>query len=322
MEALLLKSQGLPHHQITEIVGICENTLLEYFREYQQGGISALLRVNFYTPTSPLRLHSQTLESYFHQHPPATINEAIAKIKALTGIQRSPTQVRQFLRSIGMKRRKVGSIPSKADAHQQEVFKNQQLLPRLQEAEKGKRIVYFVDAVHFVFAPFLGFLWCFKRVFVKAPCGRKRYNVLAALDAITHQLISVSNQTYINATSVCQLMRQIAQQSSFVPITLILDNAKYQKCPIVRQLAVSLDIELLYLPSYSPNLNLIERVWKFVKKHCLYSRYYPDFSSFQRALADFIENVHQCYAQELDSLLSFRFQTFDQDDSQPLALAA
>ena len=132
--------------------------------------------------------------------------------------------------------------------------------------------MFFVDAAHFVLAPFLGYLWSFTRLFLKAPAGRKRFNVLGALDAITHELITITNDSYINAQSFCDLLWQISKLNLDVPITLILDNARYQKCKIVWELAELLNIELLYLPPYSPNLNIIERLWKFVKKQCLYSR--------------------------------------------------
>jgi len=112
-----------------------------------------------------------------------------------------------------------------------------------------------MDAAHFVFAPFLGYLWSFSRLFVRAPSGRKRFNVLGALNAITHEVVTVTNDTYINAQSVCALLMHIASLHINIPITLVLDNARYQKCAVVQDLATLLHIELLYLPSYSPNLN-------------------------------------------------------------------
>ena len=266
MEVLWLKSQGLAHNQICAISGVTPNTLRRYLRMYQEGGIENLKKVNFNRPQSDMAKHWDTLENYFHEHPVASIPEAIAVIEELTGIRRQPTQVRKFLKSMGMGRLKVGMVPSKADPDEQERFKKEELEPRLEEAKSGKRALFFVDAAHFVLSAYLGFLWCFERVFIKAPSGRKRFNVLGALNAITHELITVTNDTYINAQSVCELLRQIADQYVGIPITLVLDNARYQKCTVVKELAESLNIELLYLPTYSPNLNLIERLWKFVKK--------------------------------------------------------
>jgi len=171
--------------------------------------------------------------------------------------------------------------------------------------------VFFVDAAHFVLAPFLGMLWCFTRVFIRAPAGRQRFNVLGALNALTHELITVTNDTYITAESVCELLMALARLNLTVPITLVLDNARYQKCTLVQTLARALNIELLYLPAYSPNLNLIERLWKFVKKQCLYSTYYATFSDFKQAISDCLAQTHTTHQQELDSLLTLRFQTFD-----------
>ena len=96
----------------------------------------------------------------------------------------------------------------------------------------------------------LVFVWCFERLFVKSPSGSKRFNVLGALNAITHEVIMVTYDTYITAAQVCELLKKIAALGITIPITLVLDNARYQKCKIVEELALSLSIELLYLPSY------------------------------------------------------------------------
>jgi transposase len=170
--------------------------------------------------------------------------------------------------------------------------------------------VYFVDAAHFVFAPFLGALWCAQRLFVRAPSGRQRYNVLGALDAVTHRLIRVTNRDYINAESVCELLRAVAGAGVGLPITLVLDNARYQKCALVQGLAESLGIELLYLPSYSPNLNLIERLWRFVRKESLNSIYYETFERFTTAIDECLDGLPTKHKGEMETLLTHKFQMF------------
>jgi len=178
----------------------------------------------------------------------------------------------QFLKRLGMKRRKIGAIPGKAltddKRKEQERFIEQALAPRLAEAEAGRRMVFFTDAAHFVHGAFLAAIWSFVRLFIPTPSGRKRVNILGALNAVTHELVTVINDTYINRSSVCQLLTKIAAMNLVVPVTLVMDNARYQRCNVVREFAESLNIELLFLPSYSPNLNLIERFWKFVKNQC------------------------------------------------------
>jgi transposase len=234
-----------------------------------------------------------------------------------TGIRRGLTQVRHFLKGrLGLRWRKVGAIPVppkktvEEHARDQADFLRDKLRPRLQEARRGQRQVYFVDAAHFVFAPFLGFLWCLTRLFVRAPSGRKRYNVLGAIDAVTHRLVRVTNLDYINAESVRALLRAIAAAGTGLPITLVLDNARYQKCAWVQSLADSLGIELLYLTSYSPNLNLIERLWRFVRKESLDSTYYESFEGFRAAIDQCLDDLPTKHRGEMETLLVHRFQTF------------
>jgi transposase len=124
MEVLWLKSQGLAHQEISRLARVNGNTLVRYLHEYEQGGIEQIKRLNFRGQPSKLQAHKASIEGYFRAHPPATINEACDKIAELTGIRRSPTQVRLFLKQhCGMKRLKTGVLPAKADPAQQETFK-------------------------------------------------------------------------------------------------------------------------------------------------------------------------------------------------------
>jgi transposase len=167
---------------------------------------------------------------------------------------------------------------------------------------------FFVDAAHFVMQPFLGFLWCFVRQFIQSPSGRKRFNVLGALHATSQQIVTVTNDTYINAYSVAKLLCKLAVDFRDLPITLVMDNARYQRCRFIMDLSTALGIELLFLPPYSPNLNLIERFWKYVKKTCLYSEYYDTFPDFVQAISDTISNPCR---KTLSSLLTLNFQTLN-----------
>ena len=167
-----------------------------------------------------------------------------------------------------------------------------------------------MDAAHFVFGAYLGWLWCFTRVVVRAPSGRQRFNVLGALHAISHQLITVTNESYINASSVCELLEKIAALGLSTPVTVVMDNARYQRCRLVLEKATQLGIELLFLPPYSPNLNLIERLWRFVRKECLYSKYYERFDLFQQAITDCLAETTGHHQAALNRLLTLEFQTF------------
>jgi len=182
------------------------------------------------------------------------------------------------------------------------------LEPEIAKAKAGKSVVLFMDGSHFVQAAFLGCLWCFERIFIRSPSGRKRWNVLGAYNAITGQLTTVANDGYITATTVCELLRKLAEQYAGRPIVIVLDNARYQHCKLVEELAKELGITLQFLPSYSPNLNLIERLWKFVKKKCLYNVYYETFDEFTSGINDCLSRVETDYKTELETLMKPNFQ--------------
>jgi len=144
MEALYLKALGYQHQEIGQVAQISQKTLRSYLRMYEEGGIEALKSLNFYQPKSELVEHIDVLEEEFKARPPKTINEAVKRIEDLTGIRRSPTQVRKFLaEDLEIKRLKVGQVPAKADPEEQQIFLEEELEPRLEEARQGKRHVFF-----------------------------------------------------------------------------------------------------------------------------------------------------------------------------------
>lgn len=315
----MLLADGLKPEEIRRVTNVqSKNTVKAYRREYNQGGIAAIKALNFRQAESSLAPYTSEILSYFETNAPSTIAQICVDIQKITGISLQETAVRTFIKSLGVKRRKTVSIPAGAKPAAQQVYHDTQLQPRLQEAREGKRRVLFVDSAHFVLGAFLSFVWGLTRPFVRTPSGRQRYNVLGALDAITHELITVTNDTYITSTQVCELLNKI-HVSSTLPVTLILDNARYQKCKLVAELAEKLNIELLYLPAYSPNLNLIERLWKQTKKTCLNAKYYPDFASFKTAINHFLDHTQTVYKAELDSLLTLKFQLFSEEDIRQAA---
>jgi len=318
MEVLWLKSHGLSHDQIAAYADVSRRTVQRYLDQYIEGGLSRLRQGHWHQPRSALAEHRASLEEYIAKHPVRSARQARALIEQRTGIRRGLSQVRRFLKDcLGLRWRKTGAIPVPPKktvaehAQEQAVFLRDELEPRLKQARRGRRQVDFVDAAHFVFAPFLGFLWCTARWFVRAASGRQRSNVLGALDAVSHRLIRVTNQDYINAESVCALLRAVAGAGVGLPITLVLDNARYQKCAVVQALAKSLKIELLYLPGYSPNLNLIERLWRFLRTESLDSTYSEDFSQFTAAIDQCLEGLPTVHKSEMETLLTHSFQTFE-----------
>jgi transposase len=117
-------------------------------------------------------------------------------------------------------------------------------------------------------------------------------------------MFTITNIGFINFYSVCKLLIKITQKCGNIPVSIVLDNARKQRCKLVQKTAKLFDVELLYLPAYSTNLNLIERLWKFVKKKCLYSKYYSDYDYFTQPISQCLAKTIGLYKKELDSLLS------------------
>jgi transposase len=318
MEVLWLKSHGLPHEQIAKLAGVSLRTVQRYLDEYLEGGLEEIRRCKWRGPKTELLQHEQSIQEYFWDHPPRNTKEAAKVIFEQTGVRRGLTQVRAFLKDhLGLRYRKVAAIPVppkktiEEHAQEQARFRETELEPALAEARAGRRAVFFVDAAHFVWAPFLGCLWCLSRLFVRSATGRKRYNVLGALNAVTHEVIRVCNEGYVTADTVCTLLRTLAGAGLQVPITIVLDNARYQRCELVQSLARQLNIHLLFLPSYSPNLNLIERLWRFVRKQSLNSTWFDSFEQFQGAIDDCLNKMDTEHKQEAATLFVHQFQCFE-----------
>ena len=193
----------------------------------------------------------------------------------------------------------------------QEQFLVTQLQPVLDAAVAGNGHVFFVDAAHFVFGTFLCCLWSIARVFVRAASGRQRFNVLGAWNAVSRRLIAVTNTTVVNTDTMCELLHQIAAEGLVGPITIVLDNARYQRNQVVQTLAAELNIHLLFLPSYSPNLNLIERLWGFAKRQSVYGKYHATFDSFRAAIENTLKEIPTVHAGRLKTLMTLQFQKFD-----------
>jgi len=191
------------------------------------------------------------------------------------------------------------------------------LYPLMEQAKNGAATLLFMDASHFVMGcDFLGYIYGITRRFIKTYSGRKRYNVLGVLNFVSKKMTTVTNETYITSLEVCDLLKKIAIEYAGKPINIILDNASYQKCILVQELAVQLGITLVYIPSYSPNLNLIERLWKFVKSE-LRTKYYDNFDIFRNKIDSIINSVDRENKILVDKLIGDNVQLFDKLETIP-----
>ena len=295
------------------ITGLHPHIVSHWINVYREKGFDGLLSNNYGTNKSKLEEHAESILCSFSQTPPMNAAEATQRISETTGINRSEQQVRTFMKRHGLKFIKCGHIPAKADNEAQHQWVETELKPALEAAQKGQIHVLFSDAAHFVLQPFLCSLWCSFRVFIKASAGRNRINVLGAVNAITKEVITLSNTTYITSQTLIEFLKMLKEKYSDKPIAIVLDNARYQHCFVVKTIAKSLGIHLLFLPAYSPNLNIIERLWKFTKKKILYAKYYKNPKDFHQAIQNFFNDINQNFHEELKALLYLKFQFFDSE---------
>ena len=315
MEILVLLKEGLSRTKIASIAGVHINTVVTVIKTYHKHGIEGLKTLNYHNQVSRLDAHKSSIEESFKSKAPKSCKEARHRIKKLTGVELSTERVRVFMTNIGMKCLKTASIPAKADCVKQQLFLDDVLLPHIELAKKGEWQLFFVDAAHFTLGSFVGMLWCFARIFIKSAAGRNRINVLGAFNPITQDLETVINKDYINAGTIEILLKQLAEKYGELPIAIVLDNARYQHCDKIKELAKDLKITLLFLPPYSPNLNLIERLWKLARNKVTNNHYYDTAPKFHKAIVGFFEDIQHSdkYKAELKSLMTLNFQTFSQN---------
>lgn len=308
---LLLIAPGLPVKRTADILDVTAQSVNNWRRSLAAMTDYDSLRMYLKRPDvylgTKIAGHEaeiiEELESKNYQ----TVRQVANVIKERWNIDCSSSPTRAMLHALGCRRLKAGSLPAKADPAKQRAFFNEVLRPLMERAHKGEITLYFLDASHFVHGcDFLGNVWCRVQRYVKTYFERNRYNVLGALNYAQPDLQTVTDTSCITGTEVCELFKQLAKvraERDAGPIYVVLDNARYQKCKLVTALAEELGIHLVYLPLYSPNLNLIERHWKLVKGElCL--RCYDDFESFTTRITEILDELWTTCGERIRNLLT------------------
>jgi|AntRauTorckE5430_2_1112549.scaffolds.fasta_scaffold00436_10 transposase len=298
-----------------DAVGVHHNSVTRWTRTYIKDGLEGLLSVEAYRPQSDLVPYATEIKNDFTLNPPRSIGHARKRIAELTGLFWCITQIRKFLKNVlGFRYRKFRSLPGGKKsvselATIQSEFLEHTLNPLLDNALRGVADVYFVDAAHPVQGFQDGRVWSETPVSVRTSSGRQRVNILGALHATSHEMYSVTNTDYVTATTVVELIEFIRDENPGRRIHLVLDNARYQRCALVAKAAKRYNVHLVFLPPYSPNLNLIERFWKFLKSTALAGIYFETKAAFIEAVAAFLDQVNSSdYDEQLSTLLALNFQ--------------
>lgn len=307
VKAVIALSKGWPAAQIAEILLFDEKTSRSYFERYKQGGLTALLD-NHYRGAEPKldEYHMSKLQAHLEENIYPDAKSIIAYIQKQYHVVFSLSGVTDLLHRLGFSYKKPTHVPGKQDPEKQREFLKE--YERI-KAEKGKNDpIYFADATHpqHNSVPSYGWIKRGKEKELKANCGRQRLNINGAINIETLEPVTGFYDT-INAQATIDLFGKIeAKHDDADTIYVITDNARYYRSVLLKENMEGTKIKLIYLPPYSPNLNLIERYWKFFKKKVLNNRYYETFEEFKQACRSFFRKRKK-YLPELETLLAENF---------------
>ena len=317
IKTILLLNDGFSYEQIAKILLLDDQTIRRYQNIYVAQGVEGLTQDHYQGSESKLNKEQQRK---LMEHLDTTIYlkaQNIAEyVKTTFGIQYTEKGILYLLHRLGFVYKKPKKIPGKADAEKQKVF-IEQTYDKLKSSMGPNDRLYFVDGVHPQHNPIAAYGWIRKGTLkeIKTNTGRKRININGALDIETFNLVYREDPT-INADSTIGLLQQLELQNPLSNhIYVICDNARYYRSRLVQDYIKDSKIELIFLPSYSPNLNLIEHLWRFLNKHLRYNRYHETFDLFKEACFEILDNL-QDYHEELTSLLTERFEITGQTFSQ------
>lgn len=310
IKAILMLSNGYDYEQISMALLIDDDTARRWHKQYKAIGLSGLLQEHYAGGEPRLTIATQqNLSEYLENNICLTAKEVCNYVEQEYGVVYTFKGMTSLLHRMDFTYKKPKHLPSKANRAAQENFIKE--YESLKKNKNPEDQIYFVDGTHPLHNSQLGYGW-FKKgkdKFIKANTGRQRVNINGAYNIATHHAI-VREDASINAQSTIALVEQMMKEHPAGMLYLILDNATYYHAQLIKDFLLKNErIKFVYLPPYSPNLNLIERLWKFFKKKITYCKYYEKFSVFRQKIWEFFENIKN-YRGELEKLMTENFQLF------------
>ncbi len=308
IKAILLLDKGYEYGEIAEILLIDYTTVWRWYETYISGGTNELLKDYYLGGTCKLtEVQLTQLVEHLECTMYLTAKEICAFVKKTFRIKYTPKGMTGLLHQLGFTYKKPKHIPGKADIEAQKAFiKNYR---KIQKKKAPEDRIYFMDGVHPMHNSQPAFGWIRKGhdMVLKANTGRQRINLNGAYNLEDHSVV-IQESNMINAQSTVSLLQEMLQKQPLGKVYVILDNARYYRSKLVHEFVEkNKRIRLLFLPSYSPNLNIIERLWKFFKKKMLYNTYYEEFAVFRKYCLNFFKNIGK-FRNELQTLMTDNFQ--------------
>lgn len=309
IKAILSLNEGFEYSLIAKILLLDEVTLRRYLNKFKQKGLPGLLEMKYPGGQTRLSLIQESeLKKYLEINTKRTAKEIADYVFQKYKIKFSVIGITKLLHRLGFSYKKPKIVPGKADALKQAEF-----VARYKEIKRNLKIndqIYFVDSTHpeHNTKPSCG--WILKGKandkIIKTNTGRERLNLAGALNLSDKKAVVLSEKT-INKFVTIKLIKKLQKAQPTGKIYLILDNASYHHAKVVTNYVKRKRIKLLFLPSYSPNLNTIERLWKFFHQKITYNHYFETFKEFKHESLRFFRSLEK-YKPELDTLLTDNFQ--------------
>jgi len=305
IKAILLLDDGECSLDIAKFLFLSEKTIRNYKKNYEEGGLEQLIMDDYNGKECSLtEVQIQDLV----QHLSTTLYRTALEVKVYIWktykVDYSVGGLRHLLKRLGFVYKKPKAIPGKASREKQIAFI--EILKKLKNSEDP---LYFADGVHPQHNTFCEYGWILKgKDFeLKTNTGRQRININGAINANDPKDVIIDETVSVNAQSTITLLKKIeAKNTEAKNIYVVVDNARYYNCSLVKEYLENSTIKLVFLPPYSPNLNLIERLWRVLNKHILYNQYYEKFSEFRKAVLGFFQNIKR-YRQDIEKILAFNF---------------
>lgn len=309
INAVILLGEGWRVMDVATALLIDPDTVRAYFKHYRAGGVTGLLRMNYVGSAAWLdteQLHA--LEQHLRSTLYLTAAEVAYFVYERWGVSYTLSGMTALLHRLGYVYKKATLAPGKHPPPEEQgafVERYEQI-----KANKGEDdVIYFVDAGHPQHNPIMGRSWIKRgqEQTIPSNTGRQRLNINGAINIATLSTEYRFDDT-INAASTIALFQQLeAANPTAFRIIVICDNARYYKAKVVSAYLENSRIELVSLPPYCPNLNLIERLWKFLKRQVLHNQYYETLERFKSACKDFFTEL-EFFKPQLRTLLTENFQ--------------
>lgn len=304
INAAILLGTGWTLKEVSEALLLDEDTLASYVNKYKDAGFDGLLKVlhkgGFKKLSSEqIDLLCVELDSSVYLNTKAICSY----VKSQFNINYTIGGMTDLLHNLDYVYKKPKLVPANPDPESQDVFLDQYV--EFMENKPKDSVVFFVDAVHPVHNSMPAYGWIRKgrAQELKSNSGRNRLNIHGAMNAETYETTVIATEDSINTETTIQLFQYLESIYSFASVIyVILDNARYHYSKSVQEYVKTSKIELVFQPSYSPELNLIERLWKVFKKNVLYNKFYEDYAGFKSACLSFFKNQSKHF-KEIESIM-------------------